>query len=349
MVTINGRKIGDNETCYIVAELSGNHGGSLEKMLAMISMAKAAGADAIKIQTYRGDTITLDCDREDFAIPTSSPWADYKTLYNLYNHAHTPWEWHEALFAEAARLGMTLFSSPFDATAVGLLEQLGCHAYKIASPEINDIPLIAEVARTGKPIILSTGLASGEDIELALNTLINNGCREYALLKCTTEYPAPVEEANLLTIPDMKRRFGCPAGLSDHTMGITVPVVATALGANIIEKHFIDSRDTETVDSFFSLDEQEFGEMVASVRAAEMSLGRVCYEVTDSAKKNLRGRKSIYVAADIEAGELFTPQNLKVVRPGMGLHPKYYAALLGKRAKVSLRKGDRMELGNAEA
>lgn len=344
MIQVEGKIIGDGNPVYIVAELSGNHGGSFERMITLIHKAKEAGADAVKIQTYKGSTITLDCEKEDFLLPKNSPWASEKNLFSLYEKAHTPWEWHSELFLEAKKIGITIFSSPFDHTAVELLEKLNTPVYKIASPEIFDIPLIKCVAQTKKPVILSTGLANIEDIDLAIETLQKNGCTKYIILKCTTEYPAPLDEVNLLTIPELKKTYNCPVGVSDHTLGLTVPIVSTALGANFIEKHFVDEKENETVDSFFSLDFSEFSQMVSNVRDAELTLGSVNFEVSESAKKNLRGRKSVYVSKDMKKGERFTNDNIKVVRPGLGLHPKYYFDIIGKISNRDLSFGDRMSL-----
>jgi pseudaminic acid synthase len=344
MIKIDGRHIGDAQPSYIIAELSANHGGSLEQAKVMIQKAKLAGADAVKIQTYRADTITLDCDKTDFCLPSGNAWEDHNTLYALYQEAYTPWEWHKALFDEAKRVGITLFSSPFDETAVDLLESLHTPAYKIASPEITDIGLLKYVARTGKPIILSTGIADLADIELAVETLRENGCEALAILKCTTAYPTPYSECNLLTITDIALRFGCVAGLSDHTLGLASPIAATVLGGKIIEKHFILDKTDNSVDAFFSLDEHEFSQMVTEVRNAELALGRICYEITGSASRNKLARRSLYYAKAIKAGDVITKENVKSVRPGFGLHPKHFDTILGLTLKHDVEFGDRVSL-----
>lgn len=341
-IRIGKHVIGIGHPTFIVAEMSGNHGGSLERALQIVRAAKRAGADAIKLQTYTADTITLKCEREDFCIPSGTPWADHSTLWELYDKAHTPWDWHAAIFREARELEMEVFSSPFDESAVDLLEHLEAPAYKIASPEITHIPLLERVARTGKPVIISTGIADLADIELALATLRGAGAAEIILLKCTTAYPAPPEESNLRTIPDMMARFGVLSGLSDHTMGSASVVGAVALGASLIEKHFTLDDESETVDSFFSSGEEEFARMVRDIRVVERALGRASYEIAPSALPNLLGRRSLYVAAVIKAGEPFTKSNIKSVRPSFGMHPKHYQEILGRRAKQDLQPGDRL-------
>ena len=339
---IGRHSVSMNTPSYIIAEMSGNHGGDLDNALALVRSAKESGADAIKLQTYRADTITLNSLNSDFQIPENDPWHYKGNLYALYEEAFTPWEWHEALFAEARRIGLEIFSSPFDLTAVDFLEKLDCAAYKIASPEITDIPLLKRVAQTGKPVIMSTGLAEIEDIELAIQTLKNNGCVEYCLLKCTAAYPAPPESMNLLTIPDMMTRFACLAGVSDHTLGIGVPVASVALGARIIEKHFMLPGHS-TVDSFFSLDPQAFSLMVDEVRKVEKALGSVSYNIHGGPEK-FKARRSLYVSKDIKKGDIFTHENVKSVRPSWGLHPKYFDVILGKTAKYSMAMGDRLTL-----
>lgn len=341
-IHIGKHTLGYGHPTFIVAEMSGNHGGSLERALEIVRAAKRSGADAIKLQTYTADTITLKCDREDFLIPAGTPWADHSTLWDLYDKAYTPWDWHEAIFHEARRLGMEVFSSPFDESAVDLLERLEAPAYKIASPEITHIPLLEKVARTGKPIIISTGIAELADIELALATLRDAGASEIIILKCTTAYPAPIEESNLRTISDMISRFGVLSGLSDHSVGTAAPIAAVALGASFIEKHFKLDDAEETVDSFFSSGEVEFTHMVHDIRMVEKALGCVSYEITPSAMPSLRGRRSLYVAAEIKAGEAFTESNIKSVRPSFGLHPKHYKEILGRRAMRDLQLGERL-------
>jgi len=325
------------ERVFIIAELSANHNGSLENALKTIRAAKRAGADAIKLQTYTPDTITIDCEKDDFKIK-GTIW-DGKKLYDLYKEAYTPWEWHETLFATAREEGLICFSSPFDKTAVDLLENLGTPAYKIASFEITDIPLIGYVASKGKPVIISTGIASLDDIELAVETCRKAGNDQIILLKCTSSYPAPIEDANLAMIPDLAQRFDVIAGLSDHTLGITVPVAATVLGARVIEKHFIINRSIGGPDASFSLDEQEFTAMIKAVREAEKAIGKVDYTLTEKIKKSREFSRSLYVVKDIKAGEILTEENIRSIRPGYGLHPKYYKEILGKRAKMYMERG----------
>lgn len=341
-IRIGKHTLGSGFPTFIVAEMSANHGGTLERALEIVRSAKRAGADAIKLQTYTADTITLKCDREDFRIPGTSPWGNYSTLWDLYDEAYTPWEWHAEIFREARRLDLEVFSSPFDESSVDLLEELKASAYKIASPEITHIPLLEKVARTGKPVIISTGISEIADIELALATLRGAGAKEIIVLKCTTAYPAPPEEANLRTISDMVTRFGVLSGLSDHTMGAVTAIASVALGASLIEKHFTLDDGKETVDSFFSLGEKEFTSLVQDVRWTEKVLGQVNYEITPSAKSSLRGRRSLYVAAPIKTGEAISEANIKSVRPSFGLHPKYYKAVLGRRASCDLHVGDRL-------
>ncbi len=341
---VGTKLLGEDNPAFIIAEMSGNHGGSLERALEIIHAAKRAGADAIKLQTYRADTITLDSKTEDFLIPADDPWSKDSNLYSLYEKAYTPWEWHAALYQEAKKIGIEIFSAPFDLSAVDFLEELDTVAYKIASPEITDIPLIKKVASTGKPVILSTGLAAKEDIELAVQALKEVNCTEYAFLKCTTAYPAPLGEANLLTIPKMKMDFDCLSGISDHTSGFIAAVTAVSVGGNIVEKHLKLNDSIETVDSFFSLSEDEFCQMVDAIRQAEQSLGKPCYEISDAAKKNLRGRRSLYVCQNIKAGEEITENNIKSVRPAHGLHPRYYDEVLGMKASKDLERGERLNL-----
>jgi pseudaminic acid synthase len=326
----------------IIAELSANHNGDIDIALETIRAAKRAGADCIKLQTYTADTITIDSDKDDFLIK-GTIW-EGKNLYQLYQEAYTPWEWHQQLFAEAERQGLICFSSPFDKSSVDFLEKLNVPAYKIASFEITDIPLIEYVASKGKPVIISTGIATLEDIELALDACRRAGNNQIALLKCTSSYPAPIDEANMAMIKDFSERFGVIAGLSDHTMGSTVPVVATCFGAKIIEKHFILDRAIGGPDASFSMNEQEFTEMVKSVREAEKAIGVVDYNLTE---KQIEGRdfcRSLYVVKDIKAGDLITEKNVRSIRPGFGLHPKYYYQSLGTIANRNFQKGDRFEV-----
>ncbi|MBP6455106.1 MAG: pseudaminic acid synthase [Chitinophagaceae bacterium] len=327
---------------FIIAELSANHNGSLETAIETIKAAKRAGADAIKFQTYTADTLTLDVKNDDFKIKGGTLWDD-KYLYDLYKEAYTPWDWHQQLFDVAKEEGLVCFSSPFDKTAVDFLEKLNVPAYKIASFEITDIPLIEYVASKGKPVIISTGIAEIEDIELALDACKRMGNSDIALLKCTSSYPAPIEEANMIMIADLTKKFNVISGLSDHTMGSTVPIVATVLGAKIIEKHFIIDRNIGGPDADFSMDEIEFTAMVKTVREAEKAIGVVDYNLTLKQKKGKDFSRSLYVSNDIKKDDVFTEDNFRSVRPGFGLHPKYYSQLLGTKAKKDYNKGDRLE------
>lgn len=327
---------------FIVAEVSGNHDGDLGRAIEIIRAAKRAGADAVKLQTYRAETITLNSEREDFRLPSDSPWGAEATMYRLYDKAHTPWEWHMQLFSEARRQNIIIFSSPFDETAVDFLEKLNAPAYKIASPEINHIPLLRRVAKTGKPVILSTGISELTDIELAVKTLRAEGSNQIMILKCTSAYPAPTEESNLRTIPDIMNRFNVLSGLSDHTLGSVSAIATVVLGGSLIEKHFTLNDQHETVDSFFSSNEKQFERMVQDIRLVEASLGSVSYDIAPSARNSLAGRRSIYISASIKAGEVFTASNVKCVRPSFGLHPKYLPEILGRTARCDLNYGDRL-------
>jgi len=335
--------ISSDSPTFIIAELSANHNGSLQNALDTIKSAKRAGADAIKLQTYTADTITIDSMKDDFKLQHGTIW-DGKYLHALYQEAFTPWEWHEQLFKAAEDEGLICFSSPFDPTAVDFLESLNCPAYKIASFEITDIPLIEYVASKGKPIIISTGIAELEDIELAIEACKRMNNHQIALLKCTSSYPAPIEEANMSMIPDLANRFGVISGLSDHTMGSTVPVVATAFGGKIIEKHFIIDRSIGGPDASFSMNEAEFADMVKAVREAERAIGMVDYSLTVKQASGRDFSRSLYVVNDIKKGEEFTKNNVRSIRPGYGLHPKYLAEVLGNKANRDLTKGERMSL-----
>ncbi len=341
-VKIGEREISQNSPTYIIAEMSANHGGAFDKAIEILHAAKKSGADALKLQTYRADTMTLDSNKKDFLIASDNPWAAHKTLYSLYEKAFTPWEWHKDLIQEGKKIGIEVFSSPFDISAVDFLEKLNVAAYKIASPEISDIPLIQRVGRTRKPVIISTGLAELEDIELAVKTLRQEGCNGIVILKCTSSYPAPAKDINLRTIGDMIERFNCLAGISDHTLGIGVPIAAVTLGARVIEKHFMLNKTDSSVDGFFSLDPQEFRNMVDEIRKIEEALGEVDYSVSPGSKKNLFAKRSLYIAKNINKGEVFTVENIKSVRPFHGLHPKHYEEILGKKANRNLEKGDRL-------
>jgi pseudaminic acid synthase len=337
---IGNYKIDLNSKVFIIAELSANHNGSLETAIETIHAAKRAGADCIKLQTYTADTITIDCDKEDFIIKDTI-WGGRK-LYDLYNEAYTPWEWHKKLFETAKEVGLECFSSPFDKTAVDFLEKLNVSAYKIASFEITDIPLIEYVASKGKPVILSTGIAELKDIELALNACRKMGNNDIALLKCTSSYPAPINEANLLMIKDFAKRFNVISGLSDHTIGSIVPIVATTLGAKIIEKHFILDHSIGGPDASFSMNEQEFKDMVISIREAETAIGKIDYQLTEKQIKGKDFSRSLYVIKDVKAGEIITEENVKSIRPGFGLHPKYFDIIKGKTFSQDLKRGDRV-------
>jgi pseudaminic acid synthase len=337
-ICIGGTYIGEGHPSFIIAELSANHNGSLETAIKTIRAAKRTGANCIKFQTFTADTITLDSKKEDFKISQGTLW-DGQYLHDLYKQAYTPWEWHEELFRVAKQEGLVCFSSPFDKTAVDFLETLNVPAYKIASFEITDIPLIEYVASKGKPVILSTGIAEQEDIELALDACRRMGNNQIALLKCTSSYPAPIEEANMCMVKDLAERFDVISGLSDHTMGTTVPIVATVFGAKIIEKHFILDRSIGGADASFSMNETEFTEMVKAVRECESAIGRVDYALTEKQRKGRDFCRSLYVVKDIKAGELITKDNVRSVRPGFGMHPKYYKDVLNKKAVVDLEKG----------
>jgi len=339
---IGNNEIGGDSSVFIIAELSANHNGSLDTALKTVKAAKRAGADCIKLQTYTPDTITLNSNKDDFLIK-GTIW-EGKKLYDLYQEAYTPWEWHEAIFKAAAEEGLICFSSPFDNTAVDFLEKLQVPAYKIASFEITDIPLIEYTASKGKPVIISTGIAGQEDIELALDACRRMGNNDVALLKCTSQYPAPIEDANMIMVKDLAERYNVISGLSDHTMGSTVPIVATSMGAKIIEKHFILDKSVGGPDASFSMDEKEFTEMVKAVREAELAIGKVDYTLTEKQEKGRDFSRSLYVAEDIKSGEMITEENVRSVRPGFGLHPKYFESVLGKIANTDLEKGTPLEL-----
>ena len=334
----------NNNKVFIIAELSANHNGSIQTAIETIKAAKRAGADCIKLQTYTADTITIDSDNEDFKkIHNGTLW-EGKTLYDLYKEAYTPWNWHKQLFQIAAEEGLICFSSPFDRTAVDFLESLNTPAYKIASFEITDIPLIEYVASKGKPIILSTGIATNEDIELALDACRRMGNNDIALLKCTSSYPAPIEEANMCMIEDLAKRYNVITGLSDHTIGSTVPIVATSFGAKIIEKHFILDKSIGGADASFSMDEIDFTGMVKAVREAESAIGNVDYTLTEKQLKGKDCSRSLYIVENVKAGEVLTEKNIRSVRPGFGLHPKHYDEILGKQVTEDLQRGDRLNM-----
>ena len=314
--------------CFIIAELSANHGGNLETALETVRAAKRTGADAIKIQTYTADTITIDSKKKYFKINQDTHW-DGLFLYDLYKKAFLPWEWHKPIFDLAKDIGIVCFSSPFDNSAVDLLEELNTPIYKIASFEITDIPLITYVASKGKPMIISTGIADIDDIKLAIETCKSVGNNDITILKCTSAYPAEPEDANLLTIPDLKERFGVKVGLSDHTLGIECPVVATALGATVIEKHFILDKSIGGPDAHFSLDEKEFTKMVLAVRNTEKMMGKADYEMNEKKKKSRQFSRSLFVVKNVKKGDKITKENIRSIRPGFGMHPKYYPKIIG--------------------
>jgi N-acetylneuraminate synthase len=335
---INSRLINTKRPVYIIAELSANHNQDFRRAVKMIEAAKDAGADAVKLQTYTADTLTLDCDNEYFSIKSDLIWKG-RRLYDLYNEAYTPWEWQPKLKDVADGLNIDLFSSPFDSTAVDFLEAMNVPAYKIASFELVDIPLIEKIAKTGKPIIMSTGMATMSEIEDALNAIRRTSTSSVALLKCTSAYPANPSEMNLQTIPFLSKHFNVPVGLSDHTMGFTIPVVATALGACIIEKHFTLSRNFKGPDSDFSMEPEEFKAMVLALRTAEESLGQVFLEPTKDELKSISYRRSLFAVKDIKQGEIITTDNVRSIRPGHGLPPKYLSQILGRVAIRNLSRG----------
>ncbi len=336
-IEINGRKIGSDFLTYIVAELSANHNQNFEEAVKLIEAAKEADADAVKLQTYTPDTITIDCDNEYFQIKDTI-WKG-RTLYELYSEAYTPWEWQPELKRIANDLGLDLFSTPFDKTAVDFLEEMDVPAYKIASFEIVDIPLIEYIASKGKPIIISTGMATVSEIEEAVHATWDNGVAQVALLKCTSAYPASPEEMNLRNIPAMAREFRLPIGLSDHTIGMAIPVAAVTLGACIIEKHFTLSRDVPSPDSAFSLEPHEFKAMVKEIRIAEKALGGVQYKLGDQESKSRIFRRSLYVIEDVKMGTVFTEENVRSIRPGYGLSPKHQSDVLGKKSSTNIQRG----------
>lgn len=327
---------------FIVAEMSANHNHHLDVAIKTIKAAKKAGADAIKIQTYTADTLTLDCDKPDFVVGKGL-W-EGETFYNLYKKAYTPWEWHEELYHVAKEEGLVCFSTPFDNTAVDLLESLNNPIYKIASFEITDISLIKYIASKQKPIILSTGIATEDDIALALETIYSTGNRDVTLLKCTSAYPAKIEDANLLTIPDMKHKYHTKVGLSDHSAGCVVPMAAVAIGAEVVEKHFILDKSIGGPDSGFSMEMKDFKEMVDNVRMVEASMGEVYYPTDPITIKGREGCRSLYVAENVKAGDIVTEKNVRSVRPGYGLHPKYLPEIIGKRINRDLTKGERFSI-----
>ena len=336
-IFIEGRKIGFKEPCYIVAEMSANHAQNFEQALEIIEAAKEAGADAVKLQTYTPNTMTINARNEYFKVKETI-WKG-KNLYDLYSEAQTPWEWHSKLKEHATKLGLDFFSTAFDPTAVDFLEKLKIPAYKIASFELVDLPLLRRVAVTGKPIIMSTGMASLAEIDEAVNTIKASGGNQIALLKCTSAYPAPPEEVNLRTIPHLKKTFGVPVGISDHTFGFEVAVAGVTLGACIVEKHLTLSRKNEGPDSFFSTEPEEFKKMVRAIRRVEKALGCVQYQPTAKEEFSKAFRRSLFVVKDMEIGEVFKEKNVRCIRPGYGLHTRHLEDVLGRKAKKDIQKG----------
>jgi pseudaminic acid synthase len=336
---IGAHAIGRGEPPFIIAEMSGNHNGSLERALAIVDAAAKAGAHALKIQTYTADTMTLDLDRDEFFISDPDSLWKGTSLYKLYEQAHTPWDWHKPIFERARQRGLVAFSSPFDATAVDFLVSLDVPCFKIASFENVDLPLIRKAAATGKPLIISTGMATLEEIGEAVEAARGAGCKDLVLLKCTSSYPASPEFSNLASIPELRTRFGCEVGLSDHTLGIGAAVASVALGASVIEKHFTLSRADGGVDSAFSLEPGDLKALVEETGRARQAVGRVTFGRTPAEEKSLVFRRSLYITQDLKAGEALTRENLRAIRPGLGLPPKHYEALLGRKVKRDVRKG----------
>lgn len=336
-VEIGKRIIGAGHRTYVIAEVSANHGQKFEQAVSIVRAAKQAGADAVKLQTYTADTITIDCDRPEFLIK-GTLW-EGRNLHDLYREAYTPWEWQPRLGEIAHELDLDLFSTPFDETAVDFLESINVPAYKLASFELVDLPLIRKMAKTGKPLIMSTGMATIEEIDEAVQTARESGATQIALLKCTSAYPAPAEEMNLRTIPELARRFGVPAGLSDHTLGIAVPVAGVALGACIIEKHITLSRSDPGPDSAFSLEPDEFKATVDAIRVAEKALGQVHFGFSPNEESSRVFRRSLFVVENVERGELFTAKNIRSIRPGHGLHTRHLEEIIGQRAARDIERG----------
>ena len=340
-ISINDRAIGADYPPYVIGEVSANHNGDFERAVKIMEVAKRCGCDAVKLQTYTPDTITIDCDKPDFRI-NGGLW-DKRSLYDLYSEAHLPWEWHKPLFDEARRLGLTIFSSPFDKTAVDLLEDLGVPAYKIASFEAIDIPLIEYVATTGKPMIISTGMADALEIEEAVTAARDSGCKDLILLHCVSGYPAPIEDYNLATLSDLEKRFNTLVGLSDHTIDNTAAIVSIGFGACVIEKHITLDRSDGGPDDSFSLEESDLVALCQDVKKAWRAVGRVNYERKQSESDSLIFRRSLYAVKDISAGEEISIDNVRSIRPGYGLKPKHLKEILGKTAKVKIERGDKLE------
>jgi pseudaminic acid synthase len=338
-IKISNRFIGRDHRPFIIAEMSGNHNQSLERALQIVEAAAASGVQALKIQTYTAETMTLDVEGDGFFITDASSLWKGTTLHQLYQQAYTPWEWHRAIFDRCRELGIIGFSTPFDNTAVDYLEKLDVPAYKIASFENSDLPLIRRVAATGKPMIISTGMASLAELDETVRTVHEAGCHDLILLKCTSSYPATPVESHIRTLPHLRDLFGCEVGLSDHTLGIGVPLAAVALGATVIEKHFTLARSDGGVDSVFSLEPDEMKALVVESERAWQALGEIRYGRTEGEKKSIQFRRSLYVTQDMKAGEAFTAENLRAIRPGYGLPPKYYDTFIGKRVRQDVRKG----------
>lgn len=345
--SIDNKQIGEDKSVFIVAELSANHLHNFDNAINLIKEAAKAGVDAIKLQTYTADTITINCDNEYFQIKQGTLW-DGRTLHDLYKEAYTPWEWQPKLKKIAEEEGLICFSSPFDKTAVDFLEDMNVPAYKVASFEITDIPLIEYMASKGKPMILATGIATLSDIEEAVNACRRVGNNQIAILKCTSAYPAPFEDMNLKTIPNLAETFGVISGLSDHTLGITVPIAAVSLGAKIVEKHFTLSRSDGGPDAAFSLEPEELKLMVNAIRETEKALGEVSYNLTEKMKNSREFSRSLFVVKDTKKGEIFTEENVRSIRPGFGMHTRYYKDILGKSAKSDIKKGTPMSFGFLE-
>jgi N-acetylneuraminate synthase len=345
MIEIAGRKVGAGETPFVIAEMSGNHNQSLERALEIVNAAAKTGAHALKIQTYTPDTMTIDLDEREFHISDQkSLWAG-TSLYKLYGEAYTPWEWHKPIFERARKLGLIPFSTPFDDTAVDFLESLNVPCYKIASFENTDLPLIRRVAATGKPLIISTGMATVAELDETVRAAREAGCKALVLLKCTSTYPATAQNTNILTIPHMRELFGCEVGLSDHTMGIGVSVASVALGATVIEKHFTLNRADGGVDSAFSMEPAEMAQLVIETERAWQAIGTVGYGPTEAEQKSLQYRRSLYVIKDMIAGDVLTQENLRAIRPGLGLAPKYQAMVLGRSVTMNVKRGTALDWG----
>jgi N-acetylneuraminate synthase len=331
--------IGDSHKPFIIAEMSGNHNQSLDKALAIVDAVAATGAHALKLQTYTADTLTINVSHGEFNISDSKSLWNNRNLYELYQEAHTPWEWHQAIFERAKEKDIMCFSTPFDDSAVDFLEDLGVEAYKVASFENNHLPLLRKIAQTGKPVIMSTGISTLADIEIAVKTLRENGCKDLILLKCTSTYPATPENTNIKTIPHLAELFNCHAGLSDHTHGIGVSIASVALGSRVIEKHFTLNRAEGGVDAAFSMEPSEFKMLVEESERAFLSLGKVTYGIMEDEKKSLTFKRSVYIVEDMKVGDEFTPQNIRIIRPGLGVAPKYFESFLGKRVNRNVKRG----------